>query len=343
MIMFIATALLYAMVMFTPAEVRAELYVPPNTSRMTPEQYERMIDRIIERYHLDAPYPVQYFYYIANLIQGNWGYSPTLQQDVAIAIVARSPVTAELAFYSILAFIPLGLLSGVIAAIRRNKPADHSIRLIAYIATTLPPFILALILLAFFYVNLRWFAPERLNTYLNMDISAASFHLYTGFLTIDGLLNHRPDITLDAFRHLAMPVFTLSFAHWATLTRITRTTMIEESQQDYVVAARARGLKERRIVWRHMLRNAIAPSLTSSILSAAALLTGVFVVEIIFNFHGISGLAVASMQHTPDAPAALGFTIYSVLVVVILMAVLDLLQVLINPQMSEKEEEVMPS
>lgn len=332
----ITTALLYATVMLTPPETRATLYMPKNIpQRMTEEQYQKMIDNIIERYHLNAPYPVQYYYWISNLVQGNWGYSPTLQEDVFTAIVRRTPATAELTLFSILIFIPLGLVSGVLAAARQKKIPDHSFRLTAFIATSLPPFILSLVLIAIFYVDLYWFAPERTSAAIGYFIASDQFQPYTGFLTIDGLLNRRPDISLDALRHLAMPVFTLALAHCATLGRVTRVTMIEELGQDYVMAARARGIPRRRILWRHTLRNAITPALTSSLLSAASLLTGVFVVEIIYNFHGISVIAVRSMEYVPDAPAALGFAIYSVIVVLILMGVLDLIQSSLDPRLRE--------
>lgn len=334
--LFIITAVLYAAVMLTPAEQRATLFLPPNLpTRMTEEQYQVLIDHIIERNHLNDPYPVQYYYWIINLAQGNWGYSQTLNEGVLDAIIQRSPVTAELTLYSILVFIPLGLISGVIAGSRQNKAADQGFRLTAYIATSLPPFILALVLMAIFYVGLYWFAPGRIGDTVGRLVNSANFRQFTGLLTIDGLLNGRPDITLDALRHLAMPVFTLALAHWATLGRVTRATMIEELHQDYVVAARSRGLHEQAIVWRHMLPNAVAPALTSSLLSAASLLTGVFVVEIIFNFHGISDIAVTSMQFIPDAPAALGFTVYSVIVVLILMGILDLIQSVLDPRIRE--------
>jgi len=336
--LFITTAMLYATVMLTPAETRATLYMPRNFSpRMTEEQIQAMLERMIDKYHLNDPYPVQYFYWITNLVQGNWGYSPTMQQDVLSAIIQRAPVTAELTLYSILAFIPLGLVSGVIAGSRQNKWSDHGFRLSAFIATSLPPFILALVLMAVFYVDLYWFAPERTSSSISYLVTSDQFRTYTGLLTLDGLLNRRPDVSLDALRHLVMPVFTLAIAHWATLARVTRATMIEETHQDYVMAAKARGIPERRIVWRHTLRNAIAPALTSSLLSAASLVTGVFVVEIIFNFHGISAIAVSSMEFIPDAPAALGFAIYSVIVVLILMGILDLIQSSLDPRIRERD------
>lgn len=333
----IVTALLYATVMFTPAETRATLYLPKQLpSRMTEQQYQKLIDNIIEKYHLDDPYPVQYVYWLGNLVKGEWGYSPTQQKDVFNALMEKTPVTAELTLYSVLLFIPLGLVSGVIAGARKNKFADHGFRLAAYIATTLPSFILALLLMSFFYVDLYWFAPTRLSSSMNLLVNADEFRQITGLLTIDGLLNGRPEVTLDAFRHLAMPVFTLAIVHWATLGRVTRAGMIEELNQEYVIAARARGIPERRITWRHSLRNTIAPAMTSSLLSATALLTGVFVVEILYEFHGVSDIAVRSMAYTPDAPAALGFAIYSVVVVLMLMAVLDLIQSVVDPRAREK-------
>ncbi len=332
--LFITTAVLYATVMLTPAESRAELYMPPNT-RQTEAQRAHMIQMIIEKNHLNDPYPVQYFYWLNNLLHGNWGYSPTMGVDILDALVQRTPATAELAIYSILVFIPLGLLSGVLAASKQHKPADKAFRFTAYLATSLPPFILALVLLSIFYVNLYWFSPERTGTAVGLLLSSKNFHTYTGLLTLDGLLNGRPDVTVDALRHLVMPVVTLAFAHWATLARVTRASMVDEMSQDYVTAAKARGMKESRILWRHVLPNAIAPALSSSLLSAASLITGVFVVEIIFNFKGISEIAVNSMQFIPDAPAALGFTLYSVIVVLLLMFFLDLVQAAVDPRLRE--------
>jgi peptide/nickel transport system permease protein len=336
MTLFITTALLYATVMLTPPEKRAELYLSKGKGHQTEEQMQKTIDRIIEKYQLNAPFPIQYYNWVSNLLKGNWGYSPILGEDVLPALITRTPVTAELTLYAVLTFIPLGLISGVIAGSRKRSLTDRSFRLIAYIASSLPPLILALVLMAFFYVGLRWFSPERAGTAAWMAFTAADFHQYTGFITIDGLPNGRPDVTLDALRHLVMPVITLGFAHWATLGRVTRVRMIEELQEDYVIAAKARGLKWRRIVWHHVLRNVVPPSVTSSILSAASLVTGVFVVEIIFNFHGVSELALAGMQFIPDAPVALGFTIYSVLVVLTLMTILDVIQSIVDPRSRER-------
>ena len=329
----VTTMVMYGIMMLTPVRTRAELFMPKNLpARMTEEQIEKMLQMKIKENHLDDPYPIQYYYWIKNLMHGEWGYSQTIGDDVLDAIIVRSPVTAELTLYSILVFIPLGLLSGVIAGSRQNKLADHGFRFSAYIATSLPPVILAMVLLSVFYVNLSWFSPERSNVANYLLVSSDQFRQYTGLITIDGLLNRRPDVTLDALRHLVMPVLTLTLVHWATLARITRTAIIDVKHQDYVVAARSRGVSENRLTWRHMLPNAITPGLASSVLSSASLVTGVFVVEIIYNFHGISEIATRSMQFIPDAAAALGFSIYSVIVVLVLMNVMDILQALIDPR-----------
>ncbi|MCA9978501.1 MAG: ABC transporter permease, partial [Anaerolineales bacterium] len=161
---------------------------------------------------------------------------------------------------------------------------------------------------------------------------------YTGFLTLDGLLNGRIDVTLDAFRHLVLPVFTLSLAHWATLGRVTRVAMIEEIDKEYITSARARGLYNRSVVWRHAFRNALLPALTSSLLSAASLVTGVFVVEVIFSIKGLSELITKGIgAFTPDTPLALGFAVYSVLLVLPIMMVLDLLKAIVDPRLREGE------
>ena len=331
----IITATLYGFVMLTPPETRAMLWFPETNRPMTEEQMQRLIEKIIEQHHLRDPYPMQYADWLSNLIQGKWGYSPTLKENVLQGLIRRTPVTAELTIYSILLFIPLGLLSGVIAGWKQNRAADHQFRLTAFTATSIPPFIFAIVLMAIFYVILHWFPPERLGSLLSLDINAPEWHNFTGLLTIDGFLNGRPDISLDAARHLVLPVLTLCLVHWATLGRVTRAAMIEELQKEYIVAGKARGINNRKLVWRHAFRNTLTPALASSALSAASLFTGVFVVEIIFNFKGVSNMVVSTVFGPPDAQSILGFAIYSVLIVLVIMFILDIIQAIFDPRIRE--------
>jgi ABC-type dipeptide/oligopeptide/nickel transport system permease component len=332
----IITLVLYGGVMLTPPEARATLYYPPRMNpNMTEEQLLQFQESIIKRYHLREPFLIQYGYWVRTLFDGTWGYSPSLNEDVLPALLKRTPVTLELAVYSLLFLVPLGLVSGVIAGWKRSGAFDRLFRAFAFLSTSTPSFILALVLLSAFYINLGWFAPERISMNYRLELSEETFKQVTGMLTIDSLLNGRIDIFLDAWKHLAMPIFTLSLYHWATLGRIARASIIDERGKEYILAARARGLAERRVVWHHAFRNMLTPSLTSIALSATSVATGVFVAEIIFDFNGISGVILGAMSGIPDAPAALGFAIYSVLLVLILMFLLDVLQAALDPRVRE--------
>ena len=331
----IVTTALYGIIMLAPAETRAQLYMPRGTSHNPHLRPEVLLQNIIEDHGLNDPYPVQYARWISLLLRGDWGWSPQLRGEVLEALLVRTPATAELTLYSILLFLPLGVVSGVLSAWKQEQFPDRGFRLVAFAATSIPPFILALVLLSIFYAGLRWFPPGRLTLSNSLAATGTSFKTFTGLLTLDGLLNGRPDISADALRHLILPALTLSLAHWATLGRITRASMIEELGKDYIVAARGRGLGTRSVIWRHALSNALVPALNSMALSAAALLMGVFVVEVVFDFPGVSSLMVSSMGFSPDMSVAMGFAVYSVLLVLPVMLLFDTLQALINPHLRE--------
>ena len=332
----VTTLTLYGVLNLAPPEARAQLYLPSRLpSTMTEEDIDRLIALIIREHGLNDPFPVQYVRWISGIVRGDWGYSPALDGEILPSLIARAPATAELALYTSLFFIPLGLLSGVLAARRRAGLGDSAFRLSAFIGTSVPPFILGLWLLAVFYVAVRWFPPERLSQASNAIISSDGFTTYTGLLTLDGLLNGEPGISFDALRHLVLPVLTLSLSHWATLGRLTRASVLEEMDKAYVLAARARGLPNNRVVWRHAFRNAVVPSLNSTALSAASLVTGIYVVEVVFNFNGIAELVVRSVSSTPDVGLAAGFAFFSVLLVLPVMLVLDVIQALIDPRIRE--------
>jgi len=331
---FLVTAALYGVIMLTPPETRAQLYL--SGGRMDTQQaLQRAIDRIIEERGLDDPYPVQYSRWVSNVLRGDWGWSPVQNDDVLRVLLRRTPATAELTLYSILLLAPLGLASGVIAGWKENRRPDHIFRSLAFVATSVPPFILGLILLTIFYAGLRWFPPGRLGLSEQALVRSSSFKTITGLLTIDGLLNGEAGVSQEALRHLVLPVVTLSLAHWATLGRVTRSAIIEELGKPYIVAARGRGLSTRRTIWFHALRNALLPALNSSALSAASLVTGVFVVEVVFAFPGVSEPITNSLAHLPDTAMAMGFAVYSVMVVLPLMLILDVLQVFVDPRMRE--------
>lgn len=333
----VITMVLYGGVMLTPPETRATLYMPENLPpNLTDEQYAKIEEKIIKLHHLREPFLIQYYYWVQTLFDGKWSYSPSLKEYVLPSLLRRTPATLELAIYSLLLLIPLGLVSGVSAGWKRSGSFDRGFRALAFLGTSTPPFILAIILLSFFYINRGWFFPGRLDLAYTLEISSGNFAAYTGMITIDALLNGRMDIMINSLRHLAMPVFTLSIYHWATLGRVTRVSMLGEERKEYVTAARARGLAARKIVWKHVFRNILSPSLTSMTLSATSIVTGVIVSEIIYNIDGISGVIVRAMSDIPDAAAALGFAMYSVIMTLLLMFVLDVTQAMLDPRVRDE-------
>jgi ABC-type dipeptide/oligopeptide/nickel transport system permease component len=332
----IITMVLYAGVMLTPPEARATLYYPPRMREMTEEQLRRFNDIIIERYHLRDPFPVQYGYWVQSLLTGNWGYSPTMKMEVLLALIRRTPATLELTLYSLLIFIPLGLVSGVVAGWKPYGWRDNLFRIMSFIGLAIPPFVLAILFISIFYANLQWFAPERISYTYGYEITKDSYNALTGFITLDALLNGRLDIFADGLRHLAMPVITLCLYNWAVLGRVTRTTMMELRNKEYIISARARGFSEQRVMWKHGFRSVLAPSLTTIGLSSASILMGAFIVEIIYSFHGISEVLATSMKTVPDAAASLGFAVYSVIMVLTLMFCVDILQALLDPRIREE-------
>jgi ABC-type dipeptide/oligopeptide/nickel transport system permease component len=332
----VVTVLLYGVSTLSSPEERAFLYIPaPRNDEMKISQ--GLINTAIKQHGFDAPFPIQYGRWIIALFKGDWGWSPTANTYVLPVLLRRSQATAELTLFSILAFIPAGLAFGALAGWRRDRWQDKSFRLAAYLAISLPPFILAVIFLGTFYAHLKMFPPGRISDVMGRVVDSSSFIHITGLLTVDSLLNGRLDVFGDVINHLAMPVLTLSLFHWATLGLVTRATMIEENGKDYIVTAASKGLSGRQIYRRHAFRNVLAPALNSSALSAVSLVTGVFVVESIYDYKGVSYLVRnALLAPAIDVPVVMGFTIYAVLMVLAIMLVLDLLQALADPRYRER-------
>jgi peptide/nickel transport system permease protein len=335
----VVTVTLMALLTAVPPEVRAFLYLPyriqDRAIEMSMDELRQATEPYIQKYHLEDPFPVQYAYWVVSVFTHGGGYSASVKGDVFEALLRRTPVTVELTLYSLLLFIPLGVMSGLRAGWRKGGLLDLRFRTAAYVASSLPPFIIALVLLGIFYSFLGWFPPGRLGTAISQEVLAPDFHHFTGLMTIDSLLNRRLDIFVDSLRHLVLPVVTLSLVHWATLGRIVRSTIINERRKEYLTAARARGIPERRLQWRHALRNVLAPALSSSALAAASLLTGVFMIEIIFNLKGVADLVVHGTASGLDMPIAMGFSVYSVSIVLVVMFVLDVLRAILDPRSRE--------
>ncbi len=330
----VITSMLYGIAMFTSPEERATLYLPRNASRMSIEGVRRMVARIIEDKHLRDPFPVQYFYWVDSLRRGDWGWSGFLQEDVLDMLNRRAPVTIELTLYSLLFFIPLGMVSGAISGARKGSKTDSGFQFFSFVFSSTPTFILAILMMAIFYVWLRIFPLERIGSEALGFMRSDGYKTYTELITIDALLNGNLYVFLDGLRHLIMPVVSLSLIQWATLGRVVRVSTIEQSHEQYILAAKSRGIPANRLLWGHIFKNILSPAFTSSAIGAASLFTGVMVIEQTFNLKGISEL-IMSLTAVPDTPLLLGFGVYSILFVLGIILVLDIVQAFVDPRIRE--------
>jgi peptide/nickel transport system permease protein len=186
-------------------------------------------------------------------------------------------------------------------------------------------------MLMFFYANLGWFPPGRLTDEFNRVVASDEFVRYTTLLTIDSLLNGRFDIFLDALRHMFLPILTLSYISWATFLRVTRSSMLETLRQEYVTTARAKGLSENDVIYKHAQPNAMLPVVTLAGFQVVGLLGGVIITETVFDYPGI-GSAAAQASAQLDVITVLGFALFNGLILIVANLVVDILYAMVDPR-----------
>ena len=235
-----------------------------------------------ERYGLDEPLPVQYVAWARGVLTGDMGWSGVSAQPVTQALASRIGATMELAIFSAVVAITLGIGLGTFGGARRDRWPDHLTRVFSISGASMPIFWLAILLLILFWVNLGWFSTGRSDP----AIFGSIVHP-TGIYTIDAVLAGNVRALVDAFHHLILPAATLGFGATAIIARMMRSSLVEELGEDYVDAARAKGLPERLVLRRHARRNALIPTVTVIGLGFGFLLQGTVVVEIIFRWPGL--------------------------------------------------------
>ncbi len=333
LIMFLVTLIVFFLIWQLPVEDRLQVYLPtiPSNIGLDPVKLAQFEQSVIERRGLDDPFPVQYVYWTSHLLVGDWGYSPVWKQGVLPGILTRAPATAELALAAMLPSLGLAIVLGSLSAHHRNRLADYAIRGAAFAAWGFPPFILSLVLLNVFYVNLGWFPLGRLTSSGSIVVLSPQFRSFTGMYLVDSLLNGNLSLFLEALQHLVLPATVLALAQWALFTRVMRSALIAELDQDYVTMARAKGLPERAVVGVHARRNAILPVISVGSTAVSLSITNIAVVEIIFNFNGLARSATLAMLQL-DTPVAVGVTIFTCLVTVLSSLIGDILYGWFDPR-----------
>ncbi len=337
LLLFGVTILIFGLLQFlTPVE-RSALYIRdiPHT--------DNAVQGVIKRYGLDDPLPIQYWHWlvgnvdpvngqrVGGILRGDFGWSRVGSQPVANLIKTRFPATLELALWSVVPIIGIGLWLGVQAAVHHNGIFDQAARVFSIVGYSFPTFVFGLLVLMLFYANLQWFPPGRLSDWANQLIATDAFHSYTHLVTIDSLLNGRFDVFLDALRHLILPILTLSYINWATFLRVTRSSMLETLRQEYVTTARAKGVPERDVINKHARPNALIPVTTIAGFQVVGLLGGVVITETVFTYPGI-GSAAAAAAASLDVVTVLGFALFNGFILIIANLIVDVLYGLIDPR-----------
>ncbi len=279
---------------------------------MTPEE----VAEVEARFHLDDPVPVQYFYWASGVLTGDLGWSGVAAVPVTDVFLPKLAATMELAVSAALVAVALGIALGTFAGARRNRLPDHLTRIFSISGAAMPLFWFAILLLIVFWVGLGWFPNGRSTPEIHASIAHP-----TNIYTLDALLAGDFAAFRDAVWHLVLPAVTLGYGATAIIARMMRSSLVEELQEDYVDAARAKGLPERLVLRRHARRNALIPTVTVIGLSFGFLLQGSVVAEIIFQWPGL-GKWMADSVLRGDQATIMAYVLFtSVLFLVVNLAV----------------------
>ncbi len=288
---------------------------------------EHVVQRVREELGLNLPLWQQFLIYLGKVLQGDFGTSVLTSNAVMDDIRRVFPATLELATLGTLIGAGLGIPLGVWAAVKRGGLADQLVRVMGLIGYSVPIFWLGLMALLVFYARLGWVGgPGRIDVVYEYTITPI-----TGLMLLDTAISGEWEAFWNAFSHLVLPASLLGYFSLAYISRMTRSFMLNELGQEYVVAARAKGLSETRIIWRHALRNAAVPLVTVVALSYAGLLEGSVLTETVFAWPGL-GLYITNSLQNADMNAVLGGTIVVGSVFIGLNLLSDLLYRLLDPR-----------
>lgn len=304
--------------------------VPADPARMMagPRAGQSAIDKIRQQYGLDDPVWRQYLTYVDGVVQLDFGFSFTSRRPVRDDLGRYLPATFELGLYAFMLATAIGIPLGVASAVKRDSGIDHLSRFISITGLALPVFWLALMAQFVFFGKLGWL-PDGQRLPQSVDPPPAVTRLYV----VDAALAGQWDVMWLAIQHLILPVTVLAYGSLAVVTRMIRGGMLEVLNQDYVRTARAKGLANNTVVIRHALKNALLPTVTQLGLQVGLLLSGAFLVEIVFSWPGIGRYAVDAIESI-DYNAIMATTLVIALVFVLMNLLVDILYLFLDPRIS---------
>jgi len=291
-----------------------------------PQATEEIKQALRQRFGLDQPLPAQYLNYMANLFRGDWGQSLYSRRAVADDLRTYFPATLELTTMAILIAAVLGVPAGVVSAMYRNRLPDHFTRVAALFFVSFPAFWLAMIFQMTFGLKLGWFPIGN-----RFDVLTAPPAPVTGLYLLDSLLRLDFASFGNALSHIILPALVLSFGSLASITRITRASMLEALDKDFVRMERAIGIPNRIIVSKYVLRNALIAVITIISLEFGWLMAGAVLVETIFDWPGLGLYAVESSLRLDFQPI-MGITILYGVVFSLINIITDIAYGILDPR-----------
>jgi peptide/nickel transport system permease protein len=249
-----------------------------------------VVDRIRSHMHLDQPLPVQYYYWLRDALQGDFGLSLVTQRPVTSDIREFLPASLELVFLAAIISSITGIGLGILSARYKDTWIDNAVRVFSYAGIVTPSFVFAILFVLLFGFTLNWFP---IIGRLSENLTAPPVR--TGMVTIDALIAWQPKIFVDAIRHMILPAMALAMGSIAQAARITRSSMADNLSKDYIAAARALGIPERMVSGRLLLKPSLIPTISILGLDIAATISIAFLVELIFNWPGLGRYGMTSM------------------------------------------------
>ncbi|MBC3766436.1 ABC transporter permease [Neptunicella marina] len=284
-------------------------------------------NQIVQYHGFDHNIVYQYGMYLQHLWKGDWGISSSSGNDIVEEIKLVLPATLELSVYAMVLSLFIGIPFGFWAGLRHRRPIDLGILSASVLGYSIPVFWLALLLILFFALQLGWL-PMSGRISLLYDIPH-----YSGFILIDILKSDIPnkqDALSNAIRHMILPTLSIALVTATIVIRITRRSVADVMQSDYIRAALARGLTRPQVFWRHGLRNTLLPILPQLVLQFTTLLTNAMIVEVIFSWPGIGNWLMQAV-YVQDFPAIRGGVLAVSIVVIIFTLLMDIVLRVINP------------
>jgi len=278
-----------------PAQLQAGLNATPET-----------IDALRHEMALDQPLPMQYLAWAGRLVHGDLGVSYSTRQPVTTLIGQRLPITAQIAVTALLLIVLIGVPLGMLSALRKDHAPDQAVRVVSLFGISVPNFVIGILLVLVF----GWYFP--------------------GIMPYEGFVPLRDD-PLGSLKTTALPALALALAQVGIVARLTRSSMLEVVNQEYITAARAFGVSEHELIWRDALRNALLPVVTVLGIIAGFLLGGSVVVESVFGIAGLGRLLVESFA-SRDYPVTIGVMLFVAVVFVLINLIVDVLYGVVNPR-----------